>query len=564
MTNTLLLPDSLQSTESITALFSTNFSSDLPFDPQELIIFCFIGVVCGFAGAGYVAFHRKIVQFNRRYLTCSILQRNRFVYPFLVTLLVTSASFPDFIGKYTASMVNSSSRSIYFILIIESCFVDLKRIQVSTHDSMEHFFSNKSWLTVNPDSETREILKHWQTDHTSIFFHLSIYIVMLWWTSALASTIPVPSGVFIPVFKMGAAFGRIVGELTHLALHGSVAFGASRIPIVPGGYAVVGAAAFAGAVTHTISTTVIVFELTGQMTHIIPVIAAVLIANAIAQSLKPSIYDSIIQIKQLPFLPPIMSTGSVAHFITAQDFMVRDVVCVWIGCTYKQLRDLLAEHSRINCFPLVETHQNMILLGSVQRHELTHILARQLGRERRLQEFQRRYSTQDGAPRLSLTDELAGNKKDSAPNSAALTMSLSSANRENLSIDSDQPTSGTVTSADAKSTNAAPLLKRIGSLNRKGSRFAVTQIAAPNNTGAPGIVASKSTVISLSSGKGLEGVDGAGRPYSSPPTSAPNSPKSNIKSILKPNVSYTISPHSTLGHGQLTTFTVINYMFVTN
>ena len=32
-----------------------------------------------------------------------------------------------------------------------------------------------------------------------------------------------------------------------------------------------GAAALAGSVTHTISTSVIVFELTGQITHILPV-----------------------------------------------------------------------------------------------------------------------------------------------------------------------------------------------------------------------------------------------------------------------------------------------------
>ena len=45
--------------------------------------------------------------------------------------------------------------------------------------------------------------------------------------------------------------------------------------ISPGGYAVVGAAAMAGAVTHTISTSVIVFELTGQITHILPVMVGV-------------------------------------------------------------------------------------------------------------------------------------------------------------------------------------------------------------------------------------------------------------------------------------------------
>lgn len=49
----------------ITALFKTSFRSDFPFSLIELFIFALIGVMCGFAGAGYVAFHRKIVHFNR-------------------------------------------------------------------------------------------------------------------------------------------------------------------------------------------------------------------------------------------------------------------------------------------------------------------------------------------------------------------------------------------------------------------------------------------------------------------------------------------------------------------
>ena len=40
--------------------------------------------------------------------------------------------------------------------------------------------------------------------------------------------------------------------------------------VVPGGYAIVGAAAFSGSVTHTVSTAVIVFELTGQIGHVLP------------------------------------------------------------------------------------------------------------------------------------------------------------------------------------------------------------------------------------------------------------------------------------------------------
>jgi chloride channel 2 len=45
---------------------------------------------------------------------------------------------------------------------------------------------------------------------------------------------------------------------------------------VLGGYAVVGAAAFSSAVTRTLSTAVIVFELTGQLHHALPVLIAVI------------------------------------------------------------------------------------------------------------------------------------------------------------------------------------------------------------------------------------------------------------------------------------------------
>ena len=139
----------------------------------------------------------------------------------------------------------------------------------------------------------------------------------------------------------------------------------------------------------------IVFELTGQMTHIIPVIIAVLIANAISQTLELSIYDSIIQIKKLPFLPPILSTSSAAHHIYVEDIMVRDIAYIWRDCTYRDLKNLLKAHRKLQSFPLVEDGKSMILLGSVQRQELSQLAGQRLSRERRLQEVRRRYSIQD-------------------------------------------------------------------------------------------------------------------------------------------------------------------------
>merc|ERR1712102_132137 len=127
-----------------------------------------------------------------------------------------------------------------------------------------------------------------------------------------------------------------------------------RHHIVAGGYATVGAASFTGAVTHTISISVIVFEMTGQITHAIPILIAVLVANAIAGRLGPSCYDSVILIKKLPYLPDIIPSSSGAYNFFVEDFMVRNIKYIWYGMTFQELRETLKENNKLRGFPLVD------------------------------------------------------------------------------------------------------------------------------------------------------------------------------------------------------------------
>ncbi|KAJ6646732.1 Chloride channel protein 2, partial [Pseudolycoriella hygida] len=120
--------------------------------------------------------------------------------------------------------------------------------------------------------------------------------------------------------------------------------------------AVVGAASFAGAVTHTISAAVMALEMTGQMTLIAPIMTSLLISNAIAVHLCPSIYDTIISLKNLPYLPELSPSKQEMH----------------------------EENEDLQHIPLVECLQSMILLGSVERTELIKIIAKQISREKRL------------------------------------------------------------------------------------------------------------------------------------------------------------------------------------
>lgn len=72
----------------------------------------------------------------------------------------------------------------------------------------------------------------------------------------------------------------------------------------PGVYAIVGAAAMLGGVTRmTISLVVIMFELTGGMSYVVPFMVAVMVAKWVGDALgEPSIYDCYIRLKGYPYL----------------------------------------------------------------------------------------------------------------------------------------------------------------------------------------------------------------------------------------------------------------------
>ena len=80
-----------------------------------------------------------------------------------------------------------------------------------------------------------------------LYVSLTLFILIEYISSAVCQTIEFPVGVFMPVFMVGAAFGRLVGE----SMFAWFPQGFKNQNIIPGGYAVVGAAAFAGGVTHT-------------------------------------------------------------------------------------------------------------------------------------------------------------------------------------------------------------------------------------------------------------------------------------------------------------------------
>ncbi|XP_054452772.1 chloride channel protein 2a [Anoplopoma fimbria] len=351
-----------QEEETITALFKTRFRLDFPFDLQELPAFAILGIACGFGGALFVYLNRLIVECMRKQKTINkYLLRKRLVYPALVTLLISTLTFPPGFGQFMAG-------------------------QLTQHESLVALFDNRTWCRQGVAEEFDYISHHhaWKHPQVNVFITLILFIIMKFWMSAVATTMPVPCGAFMPVFLIGAAFGRLVGEIMATMFPDGIHADGSVYPIVPGGYAVVGAAALSGAVTHTVSTAVIVFELTGQISHILPVMIAVILANAVAQSLQPSLYDSIIRIKKLPYLPELGMGHHEKYNIRVEDIMVRDVRYITLNSCYRDLQEMLLT-GQLKTLALVESRDSMILLGSIERLQLQSLLSLQLSRLRRLE-----------------------------------------------------------------------------------------------------------------------------------------------------------------------------------
>ncbi|XP_028284209.1 chloride channel protein 2a [Parambassis ranga] len=377
-----------QEEETITALFKTRFRLDFPFDLQELPAFAILGIACGFGGALFVYLNRLIVECMRKQKTINkFLLRKRLVYPALVTLLVSTLTFPPGFGQFMAG-------------------------QLTQHESLVALFDNRTWCRQGVAEEFDYISHHhaWKHPQVNVFITLILFIIMKFWMSAVATTMPVPCGAFMPVFLIGAAFGRLVGEIMAAMFPDGIHADGSVYPIVPGGYAVVGAAALSGAVTHTVSTAVIVFELTGQISHILPVMIAVILANAVAQALQPSLYDSIIRIKKLPYLPELGMGHHEKYNIRVEDIMVRDVRFITLNSSYRELQEMLLT-GQLKTLALVESRDSMILLGSIERLQLQSLLSLQLGRQRRL-EYLRQLAQDNGTH-----DHLPSLTTDSTPSS---------------------------------------------------------------------------------------------------------------------------------------------------
>ncbi|KIM44556.1 hypothetical protein M413DRAFT_66882 [Hebeloma cylindrosporum] len=202
-------------------------------------------------------------------------------------------------------------------------------------------------------------------------------VVLTAWTFGMM----VPAGIFLPTIGIGACIGRAMGLIMQSLYRAyptawiflSCPPDPSVRCISPGFYAVIGASAMLGGVTRmTISLVVILFELTGALSHVLPIMICVMTSKWVGDYMgKDGIYSVWIAMRRYPWLPPVdyRDKGETAANIMKP---LSQVVVIEDGVTtVAELKALLARY-QYHGFPIIDKHTEFV--GYATRQELISVL----------------------------------------------------------------------------------------------------------------------------------------------------------------------------------------------
>ncbi|XP_052793749.1 H(+)/Cl(-) exchange transporter 4-like isoform X2 [Mya arenaria] len=326
-----------------------------PWYLQELIPFVLIGALGGLYGSLFIHMNLKWC----RYRKSTSLGKYPIIEVLVVAFITTLLSFPN---PYTRMNTSEMIRQL-----VSRCGpednTDLCGYQ-------RNFTDPQAYTSNAPVGEgVRRAL--WQ-----LFLAMVFKGIITIFTFGMK----VPSGLFIPSMAVGAIMGRIIGigmEQLVLAYADSPVFKnmcQGGCMVTPGLYAMVGAAAALGGVTRmTVSLVVIMFELTGGLQYIVPLMLAVLASKWVGDALgRQGIYDAHIRLNGYPYLD---NKEEFTHTTIAADVMRPrrndPPLCVITQetMTLEQMENLLKDTEH-NGFPVVVSMESQYLVGFVTRRDL--------------------------------------------------------------------------------------------------------------------------------------------------------------------------------------------------
>ncbi|RWS17995.1 H(+)/Cl(-) exchange transporter 3-like isoform X1 [Dinothrombium tinctorium] len=324
----------------------------------ELIPFVLLGVIGGVLGSLFIKANIRFCRHRKE----SKLGKYPITEVVAITLITAILAFPN---EYTR--MNSSD------------LIKLLFSQCGIADQSDLCDYNRNFTTVN--KKLFAIAEAGPGVYKSLWL-LILAVIFKFVITVFTFGIKVPAGLFIPSMAIGAIIGRVVGIIME-----QIAF---KYPnwwffqdacstglncMTPGLYAMVGAAAALGGVTRmTVSLVVIMFELTGSVNFIVPLMAAVMASKWVGDALgNKGIYDAHITLNGYPFLD---SKEEFTHTTLAADCMRPRrnepplAIITQDSMTVDDIDNLL-KTSGHNGYPIIVSKESQYLVGFVLRRDLS-------------------------------------------------------------------------------------------------------------------------------------------------------------------------------------------------
>eukprot|EP00598_Pedospumella_elongata_P007473 CAMPEP_0184968246 /NCGR_PEP_ID=MMETSP1098-20130426/1343_1 /TAXON_ID=89044 /ORGANISM="Spumella elongata, Strain CCAP 955/1" /LENGTH=851 /DNA_ID=CAMNT_0027489821 /DNA_START=59 /DNA_END=2614 /DNA_ORIENTATION=+ len=286
-----------------------------PYQKFEFLFYMLLGLICGVLGLYYLKLQQAWAM---------LIKPHTLKYP------VASAACA---GVFTALMIYAtgaySSDGVGPSVIIKDCF-------------------NGGYLS--------ELGKYNNIQPVGALFMNTIVRVML---SVLGTTLRISAGLLMCMMCIGSLVGRMFGLIIQSMFDGD--------QIYVGGYAMVGAVAFASATTHTISAAVIVVEMTGEINMLLPCLIAAVVACGVTKSRSVSLYDQGMMNKGLESFELLLRDTS--GFKIAAEVLDKKIISIANECTLGEIFAIM-EHMKQATFPVIDSPANMRLLGSIQRDDV--------------------------------------------------------------------------------------------------------------------------------------------------------------------------------------------------
>lgn len=335
---------------------------DNPWKLFELVPFIFLGALGGLVGAFFIKANLWYCKVRKT----SKLGKYPITEVLLVTLVTAVLAYPNPYSRQSSSV------------LIKHLFS-----QCGPDDSSDlcDYLNESVNVTLNVNDPNLPGAAAGSGVHKAIW-QLILAMVFKIIITIFTFGIKVPAGLFIPSMAIGACMGRVLGiGMEQLAFHNphwyifKSSCGKSIAScITPGLYAMVGAAAVLGGVTKmTVSLVVIMFELTGGLVYIVPLMVAIMTSKWVGDAfVKEGIYDGHIHLNGYPFLD---SKEEFTHTTLAADVMRPRKNDPPLSCitqdnfTVGDIEQLL-EDTDFKGFPVIVDRESQRLAGFVLRRDL--------------------------------------------------------------------------------------------------------------------------------------------------------------------------------------------------